>query len=347
MLRVGIIGIGFMGMIHYLSYQGRAGVEVGAICTRNPRRRTGDWRGIQGNFGPAGTQMDLNGVAAYALVDELLADSSIDLVDITLPPKLHADVAVRALAAGKHVFCEKPLALTVEDCQRMTAAARRSEKLLLVGHVLPFFPEYRWALEVAQSGQYGRLLGGSFKRVIADPAWLSNYWQADEVGGPMLDLHVHDAHFIRLLFGMPRAVQTWGRTRNALPEFWHSQFDYGVGGPTVHATSGVINQPGRSFQHGFEIHLEGATLTFEFAVLEGTPQCTCPLTLLPATGRVEHPTLVGAEPMEVFAAEIDAVIQSVATSQPAAALAAPLAQDALLLCHKQSESLSLGAATAF
>ena len=63
MLHVGIVGIGFMGMIHYLAYQRLQGVKVHAICELDPVRRGGDWRTIKGNFGPPGEVMDLSGVA--------------------------------------------------------------------------------------------------------------------------------------------------------------------------------------------------------------------------------------------------------------------------------------------
>src|SRR6187551_2275610 len=112
-----------MGWIHWLAYQRLAGARVAAISTRNEKRLAGDWRGIQGNFGPPGEQIDLTGVAAHASFDELLGDPNVDLVDICLPPALHADAVIRALEAGKHVFCEKPMALKLADCERMSAAA--------------------------------------------------------------------------------------------------------------------------------------------------------------------------------------------------------------------------------
>src|SRR5437764_736073 len=82
MLCVGLVGIGFMGWIHYLSYRKTKGVKLAAVCTRDERRLGGDWRGIRGNFGPPGEQVDLSGVAKYSDLDDLLADKSIDLVDI-------------------------------------------------------------------------------------------------------------------------------------------------------------------------------------------------------------------------------------------------------------------------
>ena len=186
MTRVGIIGIGFIGWIHWLAYHRLGGVRVAAISESIPERRAGDWRSIKGNFGPPGEQVDLTGINAYADLEELIRDPDVDLVDITLPTALHADVAIRALEAGKHVFCEKPMALRLADCERMAEAAKKNDRLLMIGHVLPFFPEYDWARKVIRSGEYGRLRGGAFRRVISDPTWIKDFWSPERIGGPML-----------------------------------------------------------------------------------------------------------------------------------------------------------------
>ncbi|HEX3600847.1 MAG TPA: Gfo/Idh/MocA family oxidoreductase [Lacipirellulaceae bacterium] len=362
MIRVGLVGIGFMGWIHWLAYERLTGARVAAICTRNEQRLSGDWRGIQGNFGPFAGQVDLVNVSAYAKIDDLLNDPQIDLVDLTLPPSEHANVAIRALEAGKHVFCEKPMALRLGDCDRMLTAARSANRLLLIGHVLPFFPEYAWALDAVRSGKYGRPRGGAFRRVIADPTWLKNYWSLDRAGGPMLDLHVHDAHFIRLLFGMPSEVVTCGRLRRRvsprleprvserrddvedLPEFWHSQFRFADRDLTVEATSGTINQQGRSFTHGFEIHLEDATLVSEFAVIGGAERHLCEPMLLDADGKVQHPQLSSADPVDAFVDQLREVTCCVRDGCPSEILGAVLAQDAIRLCEAQAESLKVGKA---
>jgi predicted dehydrogenase len=339
MIRIGIAGLGFMGMVHYLSYQKLRGVEVVALCEQNRKRLAGDWRDVQGNFGPRGQQMDLSGVRTYTELADMLAADAIDLVDVTLPPALHADVATRALARGKHVFSEKPMALTVVDCRRMQSAARKARRQLFVGHVLPFFPEYAWALKIIRSGKFGAVRGGSFKRVIAEPLWLRNFWLADQIGGPLLDLHVHDAHFIRLVFGMPRGVVTRGTTKQGLAKFWHSLFDFADPDCVVDATSGTIDQQGRSFNHGFEIRLERATLLFEFAVFGGEGRYLCPPTILDAAGKAKTVELTNGDPMEAFHAELKEVTACVAKNRPSTLLNANLALDAIRLCHAQSQSL--------
>ncbi len=268
MIRIGIAGIGFMGMTHYLTYQKIRGAKVAALCEQDAKRLAGDWRSIKGNFGPPGEIMDLGAVARYADLDAMIADPTLDLIDICLPPSWHARTAVAALEAGRHVFCEKPIALSPSDATRMVEAADRAGKLLMIGHVLPFFPEYKFARETIAGGKYGKLLGGHFKRIVSVPTWLPDFFDPKKVGGPMLDLHVHDAHFIRLLFGMPKAVQTLGTMRGEVAERFATQFIYDPP-RMVTAASGVIGQQGRPFTHAYEIYLEKATLFFDYMAHTG------------------------------------------------------------------------------
>ncbi len=343
MIRVGIVGVGFMGWIHWLAYQKSKGVKVGAICTRDDKKLAGDWRDIRGNFGPPGEQVDLKNVGAYADLPSLLEDETIDLVDICLPPHLHVDATLAALKAGKHVFVEKPMALAASDCDRMVAAAKRAKRQLLVGHVLPLLPEYAKARQIVDSGKYGKVIGGHFKRVISDPLWLKDFYDPNGAGGPLLDLHVHDAHFIRLLFGMPTSVSSQGRMRGEVVEYCNTQFQFADRALTVSAASGVINQQGRPFTHGFELHLEMATLYFDFAVLADGKNQHTPLTLLDHRGKVEYPSLPSGDPMlAAFEGEIKEVVQAIRTDKPSSLLGGDLARDAVVLCHKQTKSVQTG-----
>jgi predicted dehydrogenase len=161
----------------------------------------------------------------------------------------------------------------------------------------------------------------------------------EQVGGPMLDLHIHDAHFIRLVFGMPSGVVTRGTTKQGLAKNWHSLFDFADPDCVVEATSGTIDQQGRSFNHGFEIRLERATLLFEFAVFGGEGRYLCPPTILDAAGKAKPVELSGGDPMEAFQAELKEVTTCVAKNRASDLLNATLALDAIRLCHAQSESL--------
>jgi len=342
MINIGIAGIGFMGMIHYLAYQKIRGARVRALCEQDKTRLAGDWRSIQGNFGPRGTKMDLTGISRYAGLDELLADPEIDMVDVCLPPSLHAEVTIAALKAGKHVFCEKPIALKAADARRMVDTARRAGKLLMIGHVLPFFPEYQFAYKAIAEGRYGRLLGGHFKRIISDPAWLPDFYNPDTTGGPMLDLHIHDAHYIRLICGMPAAVQSVGSMRGEVVERFSTQFRFDDPELVVTAAGGVIDQQGRPFTHAYEIYLQRATLLFDYAAIGKGLDAHTPLTVLTGNGRVTRPKLGSGDPVDSFAAELKEVVRAVRTNTPSPLLDGQLARDALLLCQKQTQSVRSG-----
>jgi predicted dehydrogenase len=342
MLNVGIAGIGFMGWIHYLAYQRVRGVRLAAVCTRDERKLAGDWRGIKGNFGPPGEQVDLSRVSKYPRLDALLADPAIDLVDLCLPPDLHTPAVLAALKAGKHVLCEKPLALTAADCRKMVAAARQSGRMLMVAHVLPFFPEYAAALKAINSGKYGKLLGGTFKRIISHPEWLGeDFYDPKKKGGPLVDLHVHDAHLIRMLFGMPASVTSQGRMHGESVEYCETLFGFSDKSLVVHAVSGVIQQQGRPFTHAFEIHLEKATLHYDLGAFADKVE-QMPLKILTANGKVVRPDLQGGDEVSAFVAEIKEAAQSIRTGRPSPILSAELAQDAIVLCHRQTESVRKG-----
>lgn len=338
-MNVGIVGIGFMGMIHYLAWQKVRRAKVTAIATRDPKKLAGDWRGIKGNFGPPGTKMDLAGIDRYAQWHELLADPKIDLVDICLPPAMHPEAAIAAFKAGKHVLVEKPIALEPAAARRMVQAARQAGRLLLVGQVLPFFPEYAYACKLVESGKYGRLLGGHFKRIISEPTWIKDFFNPQTVGGPVVDLHIHDAHLVRLLCGMPRGVFSTGRLRGDVVEFVNTQFLFDDARLAVTASGGVIAQQGRGFTHAFEIYLEKATLLYDFAIFGDKPTLNVPLTLLSGGGKVTHPKL---SETDAFVAELSEAARSVQAGQASPLLAGDLALDALVLCHKQTQSVLQG-----
>jgi predicted dehydrogenase len=284
----------------------------------------------------------LAGAAAYLELDELVQVPNLDAIDIALPTALHAGTAIKALAAGKHVICEKPMALSLADCRRMTSAAKQAGRMLLVAHVLPFFPEYAWALKVVRSGKYGPVRDAWFKRMTCDPTWIENYWSPEAVGGPMFDLHVHDAHFVRLLFGKPTSVNAKGRIRNGLPEFWGWSVRFPVPGSHVHGLSGVRHQSGLTFNHGFIIALEAATLRFDFVVVNAKERYLVAPTIedyRSGTTRTRRPKLRGGDPLDAFTAELREAIRSIRTGRPSEILSAELAQDAIRICQAETKSL--------
>jgi predicted dehydrogenase len=339
MVRIGIVGVGFMGMIHFYGAKRLRGAKVTAISTRSARKLAGDWSSIQGNFGPRGKKNeDLRGVARHAEIQSLLADPGVDLVDICLPTEQHADVAVAALRAGKHVLVEKSIALDVKDANRMLAEAKRAGRQLLVAHVLPFFPEFAFARTAIASGRYGRLVAAHFKRVISQPTWSADIASLEKTGGPGVDLHIHDTHFIGLVCGVPKRVYARGITERGFVTYLTTHYLYDDPSVCVTCSSGAICQQGRPFVHGYEIYLEKATLLYESG--------TQPLTVLTADGKSQQPKLGSGDPIVAFTAELQHAANVVRGVAEPAELSGQLARDALRLCHGEARSVLTGKAVA-
>ncbi len=339
MVRIGIVGVGFMGMIHYLASRKLKDARVEAICSRDEKKLAGDWRSIQGNFGPRGEMMDLTGIKKYRDLDDMLANPDIDLIDICNPTLLHPETAIKALQAGKHVLVEKAIALEPKDADAMLDAAKKAGRLLMVAHVLPFFPEFAYAAEVIRGQQYGKLLGGHFKRVISMPDWSAEIGDASKTGGPAIDLHIHDTHFIGLVCGVPSQVFSTGVVSKGSVDYLTTQYLYGPGGPAVTCSSGAVAMKGRPFVHGYEIYLERATLVYESG--------SCPLTLLKADGTSEPVKLAGGdEATTAFTLEIQAAVDGIQAKREPDLLSGKLARDALVMCYCECESVKTGRAVA-
>jgi predicted dehydrogenase len=328
-----------MGMIHYLAARKLQGAQVTAICSRDTKKLAGDWRGIQGNFGPRGEMMDLSHLKKYDRFEALLADPNVDLVDVCNPTHLHPETAIKALQAGKHVLVEKAIALDPQQADAMLAAAAKAGRLLMVAHVLPFFPEFAYAATVIRGGRHGKLLGAHFKRVISKPDWSAEIGDASKTGGPAIDLHIHDTHFIGLVCGVPAKVFSTGVIDGDAVQYLTTQYIYGPGGPCVSCSSGAVARKGRPFVHGYEIYMEGATLAYESGAT--------PLAVFTADGQLEQPKLEGGnEATAAFTQEIQAAVDGVAAGREPDLLSGKLARDALVMCHQECQSVRSGQAVA-
>ena len=335
MLRIGIVGIGFMGRIHFLAAQRLRDAKVRAICSRDTAKRSGDWTNTRGNFGPEPGHVDLTGITAHDSLDAMLADPEIDLIDICNPTIQHPETAIAALRAGKHVLVEKPIALNSADAERMVAEAKANNRMLMVAHVLPFVPEFAFALETIRGGHYGKLRAAHLTRVISRPDWSDAMTDVAQTGGPAIDLHIHDTHFIGLMAGVPSGVSATGIVEGDAVVYLNTHYLYDDDGPTVSCSSGAVAASGRPFTHGFELYLEGATLTFDSGGV--------PLTLFNNDGTSQQPELAGVDdPIAAFVDELRMAVDAVTSGQPAATLDATLARDALILCKMECQSVKTG-----
>ena len=207
MLRVAIAGAGFMGSTHAPRWAAQEGVRVVAVHSRSLARA----QELAGQVGARATT-DLN---------ELLAIDA-DVVDICLPTNLHCEVALAAFEAGRNVVCEKPIALTPDEGRRMADAARARSRLLLVAHVVRFWPEYARLHQMVVGGAIGYPTSAIAHRLQEGPGTVPDAAARRQVnGGPVVDLQIHDDDFLAWLFGAPTQVSAAGTERHVFTTTTH------------------------------------------------------------------------------------------------------------------------------
>jgi UDP-N-acetylglucosamine 3-dehydrogenase len=180
----GVIGLGFFGEKHAEVAASLPNVELRAICTRREPRR----REIQRRLGVP---------RDYADYHDLLADPNVHAVSIVTHVADHVAPTVAALRAGKHVLLEKPMARTVAECDRILAAAERSGRILMVGHICRFNPRYAIAQERIAAGALGQVVSMYARRNI--PAERSR--RVLEQIGPLLGDGIHDTDLMLWMSG--------------------------------------------------------------------------------------------------------------------------------------------------
>jgi predicted dehydrogenase len=148
------------------------------------------------------------GAKPFADHHEMLREAEIPAVIVASPPFLHRPLAEDAIAAGRHVFAEKPLAVTLEDCDAIIAAASKANRTLMVGQVLRWYPTWRHILERVAAGAIGRPIGVQVTRVGGGFGSASVPWRTEQAkcGGMLMEINAHEIDFICELLGRPRMV---------------------------------------------------------------------------------------------------------------------------------------------
>lgn len=266
MLRAGVAGVGNLGKLHVGGLLSMPDlVSVDALADPVEDRRLGKnlkTEKLNLNIG-ADETATTGSIRAYDDYKPLCLDKDLDIVVIAMPSDLHAPAAILAMENGKHVFTEKPMALTPEDCRRMMDAATANDRTLMVGHCLRFYPEYVAADEIIRSGKYGRVLTATMNRHGGRPGgWFA---ETERSGGVNLDLHIHDIDTALWWWGGPDKVMS--RTLDAQPYASSilSQWSYNEG-PEVQLEASW--DAGSGFAAAFRIVLEKATLVYEGGVLK-------------------------------------------------------------------------------
>jgi predicted dehydrogenase len=161
----------------------------------------------------------------YGNYEALLENEQVDAVDVCTPTKYHADVVVAAAKAGKHVLCEKPIALSVEDADRMIYACAEHKVNLMVAHSRRFIPRYSIAREIVRMGRIGKPIWATqiSRRTIAEPS--SWYFDPNMTLGPIAEVGIHEADLLRwILTDEVVEVRGMARARDATARVYDQIF---------------------------------------------------------------------------------------------------------------------------
>lgn len=256
-----LVGCGFMGGMHAQIYGILPHVELAAV--------------VDGRVDNAKEKMEQLGCSApvFESLTDALEQVDCDFVDICLPTDLHRDYAIEAINAGKALFCEKPLALSLSQADEILAAADRMGTLAQVGHCIRFWPEYQRLMEYHESGDGGKLLSLNLVRRAGRPGYDVGNWLNDEArsGGAVLDLHIHDTDFVLALLGQPDAVTSRVTRDDSGPVHVFSFMDYGS--LTVSSEGGWNYPSNWGFQMGFQAVYERAVLDYDSSNGKGLTLC--------------------------------------------------------------------------
>lgn len=223
-LRAAVIGLG-VGRAHMRGYQSNPNAELTAICDADSSR-----------VEMVGDEFHVPANGRYTDFHKLLTDVQPDIVSIALPNYLHAEVTIAALEAGAHVICEKPMAPSIAEAERMIAAAQKADRKLIMCYNYRFRPDVQWMHKVIAAGQLGDIhhVHATWRRETGIPGsgWFGR--KAMSGGGAMIDLGVHVLDMTLWFLGFPavqtvsggtrslfgqHGLKTWGRKPGPVAEF--------------------------------------------------------------------------------------------------------------------------------
>jgi predicted dehydrogenase len=199
-LKIGIIGTGGISQFHIEAYRKNPFVDLAAFCDINPDQ--------------LGKKADQYGIAnAYVNLDDMLEQTELDAVSVCTWNSAHAPCVIKALKAGKHVLCEKPMATSAQEALAMQQAAEENNKLLMVGFIRRFGNDCAVLKDFIDANYFGDLYyaKATYLRRHGNPGgWFGD--KSRSGGGPLIDLGVHVIDLVRYLMGNPSPVSVYGAT---------------------------------------------------------------------------------------------------------------------------------------
>ena len=331
-VNVAVVGLGFMGVTHIKAYLQLAGARLAAVCDSVRLPVNGVLAGVTGNVSGSG-DIDLGReVRVYRAIGEVLANREVELVDLCVPTPLHPEQSIAALKAGKHVLCEKPLALSSAQARKIVRAAKSARGFFMPAMCMRFWPGWSWLKQVVTEETYGKVQAARFRRMSETPTWSKDtYAQGNTSGGALYDLHIHDTDFVQFLFGRPASVFSSGVTRggNSIDHVV-TQYNY-PGGPAVYAEGSWLLAKG--FSMSYTVLCERATLDFDLA--RGADA-------LQVTEQGQAPRTVKFDAADGYAAEISYMLEAILSGKAPAVVTVEDGLSALEVCEAEEKSVKTG-----
>ena len=192
MVRIGVVGSGFMAETHLEGYASGTDAEIVAVASPNTADEFVERHELSAE--------------TFASAEEMIASADVDAIDICSPTPTHRPLVKAAAERGLDVFCEKPLASSLADAEAIDTAAAAAGITLMVGHVVRFFPQYETIKRRVESGAIGEPGVARARRLSPFPEWGRGGWYAEASGGVLLDLAIHDFDYLRWVFGPVKHV---------------------------------------------------------------------------------------------------------------------------------------------
>lgn len=198
-MRIVMIGAGGMAASHRKAYKMVSDFSVEAVCDI-----------CEGAAKQAAEELKCN---YYTDIDKMLEECRPDAVDICIPSFLHYETIMKCLHKNLHVFCEKPMAHSLEEAKEILREMKKRKRIVKIGHVVRFWPEYQYLRQVIEKEPYGKLQHLLLQRQYGTHELGSWYMDPDKCKMAAFEMHIHDTDFVNYLFGIPQYVDSIGIER--------------------------------------------------------------------------------------------------------------------------------------
>lgn len=302
-VRIAVLGSGFMGSTHARAYHRMDDVEIAAIYASSSKRAE-----------PLASEV---GTTWTSDLENILGDASIDAVDICLPTPQHRQATEAALDAGKHVLLEKPLALTLEDAEAIVKAANESDRIVMVAHVLRFWPEYVEIKRLIDSGELGRPRFVSAVRRQPPPDWTDKGPNAHLTGGSLHDMLIHDFDAANWILGTPIEAFARGPVNSASGGRDQAQVMVTYDDASATIDGGSMMPDSYPFTSRFEVLCENGAMEYHFQAGGRSFEVGTPTNVLTVYRNERDPEVVDVEQTDAYEHECAYFIECVRSGTPA------------------------------